>query len=147
MNQACESGRTSPLTHVRKENKKHMPMIPLPRNYQEAAESMLRLLEHGTRHERQEGTTNSIEVIGEWQAFDPDELDMWGGRLKFVFRDNEPTSEQDRDTRQALAQQTPPLAAFLMSKTLLTVYIQEEGPEHWRDVTREFALKVSKYGF
>lgn len=124
-----------------------MRTIPLTKTYRDAAESMLRLLKNGTQHERQEGEATIIEVIGEWQAFDPDELEMWGGLLKFVFKDNEATSEEDQEARRVLAQQAPRLAAFVTSKTLLTIFKREEGTERWRDVTREFALKASKYGF
>lgn len=124
-----------------------MPNIPLTKNYKEAAEGMLRLVKNGTRHEHQEGGVNVIEVIGEWKAPDPDEGKLWGGRLKFVFRDHEAKRETDLADRHSLAEAFPQLAAYVTSKTLLTVYKQDERSGNWRNVTRDFAIRANKYGF
>ncbi len=124
-----------------------MPTIPLTKNYQEAAESLLRLVKNGTRHERQEGEAKIIEIIGDWHALDPDELDVWGGHLKFVLKDNEAKTANELVFREALAMNYPELTPLATSKTLLTIYRQEEGSETWEDVTRDFAIKASKYGF
>ena len=132
---------------ARNERKTRVPTIPLTKHYREAAEGMLRLVENGTMQERQEGGATVIEVIGEWRAADPEEGAMWGGHMKFAFKDNEAKSEEERTVRDFLAQQVPRLAAYMGSKTLLTVYKQEERSEAWKDVTSQFALKANKYGY
>jgi hypothetical protein len=96
-----------------------------------------------------EGTVKVIEVIGMWEAFDPEEVDMWGGHLKFVFRDNEivETSQENQAAWHQLIQQAPELAEYAASKTLLSVYLQDNESKSWKDVTGEFARKASKYGY
>lgn len=123
-----------------------MPAIPMSKNYREAADALLRLLKNGIREEKEEGDATHIEVTGDWMALDADELDVWGGHLKFVLKNNEARSGEELAERGALAMEYPELAGLATSKTLLTVY-REEGVEQWVDVTREFALKASKYGF
>lgn len=124
-------------------------VIGLTKNFREAAEGLLRLLKNGTQQESQEGGKHIIAVIGDWQALDIDELDVWGGHLKFVLRDNEAKTSEELAERGAFALDFPELASLATSKTLLTVYreIQEEDHETWRDVTREFALKASRYAW
>lgn len=124
-------------------------VIGLTKNFREAAEGLLRLLKNETQQESQGGGKHIIEVIGDWQALDPDELDVWGGHLKYVLRDNEAKISEELAERGAFALDFPELAALASSKTLLTVYqeIQEDDHETWRDVTREFALKASRYAW
>jgi hypothetical protein len=110
----------------------------------------LGFIQQGALHEGAEQDRVVIEVVGTFLAPDPLELDMWGGRMKFVFKDNVAQGEEEQRARELLALQVPGLASLATSKALLTVFRQvgQEGEEGaWQEVTVAFAAKVQAYGF
>jgi len=145
-----------------------MPMS-LTRNYREAAEAMQRsgLVKDATVSEAEVDGDNEITVEGAFNVFDAREMGMWGGHVRFVFRDTEAKTDEAKEARGYFAMQAPQLATLFTSVATLMVYKRvpikrqvrtyvdgrydgetSEESEEWRDVTKEFHQKAgSNFGF
>ena len=80
---------------------------------------------------------------------------MWGGRMKFVFRDTEAKTDEAIKFRGEMAMRNPQIAAMFTGKTSMVVYkqvkkeIYEDGKlvkssKSWKDFTREWITKLQK---
>lgn len=149
-----------------------MSGIPCTKPYREASDAFQKLLKNVERREIQEVeqhlTIDAIELIGDFERFDLDDMDTWGGRMRFIFRDMEAKTEEEQATRGELAMQVPELAALFTAKTILLAYkeervtvcttiivetirggrcvdrkedVQSEETTEWVDVSREFARR------
>jgi len=145
-----------------------MPII-LTKNYREAAEAMQQsgLVKDATVSDAEVDGGNEMTVEGAFTVFDAHDMEMWGGHMRFVFRDTEAKTEESKEARGYFAMQAPRLAALFTSVATLMVYKRvpitqqirtyvdgrydgetSKESEEWRDVTEEFHQKVgSTFGF
>ncbi len=137
-----------------------------------------RLVKNGVMTEKEEdilGTgdmTPCIEVIGDFEALDLNDMDVWGGHLKFSIRDMEAKDEEEIQARGWIAMQSPELATLFTAKAAMLVYkqvtiitrtttiveqmvdgivqdrqqdVQERESEEWQDITREFGKRSQNH--
>lgn len=118
---------------------------------------------------QEEGLTIT-NIEGEFSTFVLEDMDTWGGYLRFEIRDNRIASEDDREARAVLSEHMPGFGAVLFSPTVALVYRRVEVAtrtktitekvkdgkvsEHnesewisttgyeWENITREFGQKV-----
>jgi hypothetical protein len=118
----------------------------------------------------QDGDIATTYIEGEYSTFVLEDMDMWGGYLRFEIRDNRVMGEDDREARAILSEQMPGFGAVLFSPTIALVFRrvevttrtktiteqmkdgkvsnhtesewQESTEYEWENITREFGQKV-----
>ncbi len=120
-----------------------MALIGVQKQFRQAAEAMARVVKNPVlTEEEEENGFSSVTVEGDYQVLDPMELDMWGGRMQFVFRGKEHPDSEERDEDYYslvghIAAAEPALAAIMTSKATLQVFQKT-------DVKTEVTTTVNK---
>jgi hypothetical protein len=140
-----------------------VPMTLSGKNFIDAAETFQRQMKevHDVDQTIIDGKP-TIVVTGIFEVFDPEELDVWGGRVRAVFTDNRP----DADSQQVIGEMAhlnPILQTLLSAPTMFTLFKWTEtvtrssvsvdgGPqsvtvdkkEAWTDVTADFHRRAMR---
>lgn len=63
-----------------------------------------------------------IDITGNFEVLDLEEMDMWGGNLRFELRDVSAQDEEQAAARGQIAMHAPELAVLMTSPTQMRVY-------------------------
>lgn len=140
-----------------------MASLVLEKRCEEAADALTQFVKDATREERtvqiaEDMTAREIVIEGDFERFVLSLMDMWGGHLRFVFRDTEVKDDEAKEARATILEYVPELAHQLYAKAQLRVYRREiittetirrrgrqelsretRDAEEWTEITEEFA--------
>lgn len=146
-------------------------MLRFTKDYETVADALAGMVKNATVTKRTENERSVIDVEGDFEHFVLEDMDTWGGYLKFEVMDNALQGDNDREARSILASAEPAWSAVLFSPTTAKVYrrtsytlrtttvleriendqvvkqIEKQTEEsdlqyEWVDITREFGQKV-----
>jgi hypothetical protein len=140
------------------------------REYQAVVEAFTSLVKNPVVTERTEGDRAVVEVEGDFETLVIQDMEIWGGHIKFEIRDNRIADQNDRESRAYLSEQMPGFGAVMFAPTIALVYrrIQVETrtqtitekrvagtvlerkesewesvtADEWEEITREWGQKV-----
>lgn len=105
------------------------------KDYQAVVEALTSMLENPVVTERSEGGQTVIDVEGDFTTFVLQDMDTWGGHLKFEIRDNRIAGEDDREARAMLSEQMPGWGAVMFAPTVALVYRRVQVETRTKTVT------------
>lgn len=140
--------------------------LTFTRCYEEVVEAFKQMVENPIVTVQEDATT----IEGEFSTFVLEDMDTWGGYLRFEIRNNSVSSDDDREARAILSEQMPGFGATLFSPTIALIHRRVEVTTRtktltekvvdgkvterqesewmstteyeWQDVTREFGQKA-----
>lgn len=152
-----------------------MPRITILRftkDYETVADALTTMVKDAQVTRDTENERAIINIEGQFEHFVMEDLDMWGGYLKFKIIDNAIQDDTDREVRSILASAEPGMSEMMFSPTIAYVYkrvsyiirtttiveriedgsakkldeqchTEESEPQYdWVDITREFGQKI-----
>lgn len=151
-----------------------MPRVAIlrfPKEYTEVVEAFKALVKDAIVTEREEHGHAVVDIEGHFEQFVLEDMDMWGGYLKFEIQDNRVRDGDDTEARAIIVRGIPELGSSLFSPTIGHVYrrmavvtrittitekildevvlsrdeqtVTSEPAYEWEEITREFAQKVN----